>query len=179
MAKRETQETVMLGEIRAWDGRSAAAIRGVFDRYGGEAWFLDALIGGMADEGLERGATWLLKHALEGGSELTKGQVEGVYRCAEGLGHWEAKLHVLQSMGWMPVGGRQAKRVARFVEGCLGHERPFVRAWAYSGFHCLARWQPRYREEALALLEDALEAERAASVLARVRKLVKAGFPED
>jgi hypothetical protein len=76
----------------------------------------------------------------------------------------------------LPIPKQQATKVEHFLNTCLTADHKFVRAWAYHGYHHLATSHPKYRDETTALLQDALETETAASVLARVRKLLKKGF---
>ena len=164
--------------IRTWTGPSTERLEAAYTRFGGDADFISQLIGCMDDPSMERAATWLLKHHLEQvGSSCSVQESAGLYRRAPKLAHWESRLHVLQSMRFVPVPARQARAAERFLDACLAEDNKFVRAWAYSGYYELAAVHDRYREETLAMLEDAIAHEEAASVRARVRKLLRVGFP--
>ncbi len=75
----------------------------------------------------------------------------------------------------MPIRAGRKKRLEAFLRECLEDRNKFVRAWAYGGFHQLAVEHAEYRGEAVQLFEKALD-EEAASVKARVRKVVERGF---
>ncbi len=124
----------------------------------------------------ERAATWLLKHHLEGGHELAATTIAAVYARADALTHWEAQLHLLQCMPFMPVPEQHLARVEAFLRCSLAAENKFVRAWAYNGFWSFAMQVPAYREEAKALVRHAARRE-APSVRARARQLAKQSFP--
>lgn len=156
-------------DIAGWDGKSAEAIGRIYTRHRTDPAFVRNILDYSREGSLEVGATWLLKrHVEEGG----KADAAAVYRLAPGLGHWEAKLHVLQCMPHLPVPAPQRKAMERFLRACMADEAKFVRAWAYSGFHALAAQYPAYRDEARNLLEAALESEPA-SVKARIRQTLK------
>ena len=121
---------------------------------------------------MQVGATWLLKRHLECGGKLSSAQVRKIYASLDQLSEWEAILHVLQCMPEMPVPKGQIGKVAQFLRDCLAHKRPFVRAWAYNGFHELAVRHEIYREEMTRLIAHAAQNE-AASVKARLRNIVK------
>lgn len=164
-------------DIDLWDGKSKDAIARVYQKHGGRADFLADVIALIAAEPTQIGATWLLKHYFdEGGPPLDATQAKAVYAKIGSLVHWEAKLHVLQCMEHMPIPKGQVKPVEKFLRVCLAGEAKFVRAWAYSGFHELARQHPEFRPEASRILADALETETAGSVLARIRRKVQQGF---
>jgi hypothetical protein len=75
----------------------------------------------------------------------------------------------------MPIGDADRIEVETFLRQTLNDSNKFVRAWSYNGFYQLARHFPQYREEAEAIFEMALRDE-AASVKARVRNIIRAGF---
>lgn len=163
-------------DLASWDGKDAGAIAGVYERQHTRRGFVGSLIRlGSAAE-CEAGATWLLKRHLESGAGLTDEQARAFFAVANGLGHWEARLHALQCMGHVAVPAGSVRHAKRLIERGLADENKFVRAWAYSGFVRLAAAHPRYRDEAERLLDDAEANESAASVRARVRQIRKKGF---
>ena len=156
-------------DIAGWDGKSAEAIGRIYTRHRTDLAFVRNILDYSKVGSLEVGATWLLKRYVEEGGEPDAGAVYGL---VPGLGHWEAKLHVLQCMPRLQVPASQRKTVERFLRDCMADEAKFVRAWAYSGFHAHAAQYPAYRDEARRLLEAALQSEPA-SVKARIRKALK------
>lgn len=164
-------------DIAEWDTKAVKAIEGVYARHAGSRGFLKRIIGFVPDPDLQVGATWLLKrHCETVDGAVTPDMADELYAGVGRLTRWEARLHVLQCMAYIPVPGKRARAVSKFLDTCLSDENTFVRAWAYTGYAELARANPRYRDEAQALLEDALESETKASVLTRVRKTIKQGF---
>ncbi|MEQ9616841.1 MAG: hypothetical protein RLN60_02275 [Phycisphaerales bacterium] len=164
-------------ETMSWDAKATAPMVAAYRRGAGSRGFVARLVSLCGDPACERGATWLLKHHMERGGGAPPAKACGeLFDHAGVFAHWESRLHVLQMMGWLALPASSAGAIESFLEGCLDESNTFVRAWAYSGYAELARAHPRFREEAEALLADALEHEEKASVRARVRKVLKAGF---
>ncbi len=161
--------------IRAWDGRSADDIEAVYLRFRDESGFAANTIelSGLAE--LETGATWLLKKHFENGGRLSAQQTTRLFELAVGLTTWEARLHLLQSLLYLRIAETDRQAVEAWLRKGLADQNKFVRAWAYSGFHELARQYPDYRDEVGRLFEMALRDE-AASVKARIRNLARQGF---
>lgn len=162
-------------DITAWDGKSANVIGRVYDRHVERPSFLTEVISAMSDESLQDGATWLLKHHLERESPLDAPRAKEVFQTLPKITNWGAKLHILQSLRWMPIPTRYKRKLETFLRACLQAENKFVRAWAYSGFYELAKQHPEYRLEAQQLCEQAVNSE-AASVKARIRNILAEGF---
>lgn len=162
-------------DIKAWDGKSVDIINRVYVRHHRRPSFLAELTSAISDEALQDGATWLLKHHLETDSPLDTGRAKEVFQALPKLTSWGAKLHILQSLRWMPIPTRYKNKLETFLRACLQEENKFVRAWAYSGFYELAKQHQEYRLEAQQLCRQAANNE-AASVKARIRKILAAGF---
>lgn len=162
-------------DIKAWDGKSAIVMGRVYDRHVERPSFLAEVVSVISDESLQDGATWLLKHHLERESPLDAAQAKEVFQTLPKISNWGAKLHILQSLRWMPIPTRYKKKLEAFLRACLQAENKFVRAWAYSGFYELAKQHPEYRLEAQRLCEQAVNSE-AASVKARIRNILAKGF---
>ena len=162
-------------DIAAWDGKSAADIRAVYADHAHTRGFLARLVKLAADRGCEVGATWLVKHHLETDTTVMNSSVaETWYACVKSLTHWEARLHLLQCMPHVPVPKSCVRQVRTFLDECIASEHKFVRAWAYTGYCELARAHPRFRAQALELLDDGERHDPAASVRARIRQQRKA-----
>lgn len=166
-------------DIAEWDTKAVKVIEDVYERHAGSRGFLKRVIGFAPETDLQVGATWLLKRHCETVADAVSPELaDELYAGVGKLSRWEARLHVLQCMAYIPVPAKRASSVSKFLDTCLSDENTFVRAWAYTGYAELARANPRYRGEAQALLEDALESETKASVLARVRRTLKQEFPQ-
>ena len=162
-------------ELAAWDNKSADEIKAIFVSHSGEPNFAEKLVSLITKESIQPGATWLLKALLESGTELTTDQIHYVYSSLSSLDHWESKLHVLQSIPYMPINAAQADDLHKFLRATIADPNKFVRAWAYNGLFHLASQHPEYIEEAKQFFDLAM-IEEAASVKARVRKVMKKGF---
>lgn len=161
--------------LASWDGKSAAHLKAVFDAHHTDDSFSHTVIALSFTEACEKGGTWLLKAWLEAGNELEHTQIARVYASLDRLTHWEAKLHVLQSMPFMAIADADRDNVYKFLMCALSEPNKFVRAWAYNGLYELSRQHAGYRCEATQYFEMALRDE-APSVKARIRNLMKNGW---
>lgn len=162
-------------EIAAWDGSSAEKIGTVYRSFNQHEHFIETIIELIDNRALQKGATWFLKRWLESDNRLETSQIHTIYSTLNSLEHWETKLHILQSMTYMPIEKRDVEIVRAFLQEMANDSNKFVRAWTYSGFHALADQYPEYIEETVELFNTAMQHE-AASVKARIRNLIKLGF---
>ncbi len=162
-------------DIAAWDGKSAADIKAVYDTHHSKANFADSIVDLSLTLECEKGATWLLKAWLEAGNTLEQSQVDRIYGSLSQLKHWEARLHVLQSIPFMPIAEGERNNVYNFLRFTLTDQNKFVRAWTYNGFYELSRQYPEYLVETKQYFKMAMRDE-AASVKARIRNIMKKGF---
>tara|TARA_R110002072_G_scaffold302556_2_gene486314 strand:+ start:2399 stop:2902 length:504 start_codon:yes stop_codon:yes gene_type:complete len=162
-------------EIENWDGKSSSDISAIYSRYGKKASFVPKLIELSRQEGLQKGATWLLKHHLENKHRLNANDVATIYKLTPKFKNWEAKLHILQSIPYMPVGEAEKKGVELFLRNSLTDTNKFVRAWAYNGFYEISLQYHEYKEETKQFFEMAMRDE-APSVKARIRSIMKNDF---
>jgi hypothetical protein len=160
-------------ELADWDGRSKASIESIYERAKIRRGFVAAVIALAVRVEFEVGATWLLKRHLEDGGRLVPAQSDRLFELLGALEAWEARLHVLQSLPHLRIREAHVPAVQRLARDGIASERPFVRAWAYSGFCELANEYPEFTAEAERLLERA-RGDEAASVRARVRRIEKA-----
>lgn len=171
IAKNRKSEN-LIKEIQAWDGKSSDYISEIYYRHYQETFFAVELTASIKVSDLQKGATWLLKKYLEEKGKLTSREITEIYTMLPELNHWEAKLHILQCISYMPIKAAFKKKVEKFLRECLLDHNKFLRAWSYNGLYELASQHQEYRDEVKALLEKALEDE-SASVKARVRKAMK------
>lgn len=162
-------------DIARWDGKSADAIRQIYDRHASSSSFVPDILELMQQESLQNGATWLLKRHVENTGCPDPSAVAVIYAALPLLAHWETKLHILQVIPSLPIPEAHRPAVETFLRECLVSDAKFVRAWAYGGFYELAARHPQYQEEAGQIFEVAM-GEEPASVRARVRKVMSKGF---
>ena len=155
-----------------WDGKSADDIRHTFKRHQKEDYFVDTFIRMLEFPHTQKGATWQLKAYLEAGNTVSANQIDEVYRLLPQLVEWESRLHVLQSIPFMPITAEHIETIEPFLRNGLQDKNKFVRAWSYNGFNELAAQHPSFSAEADQLLESAMISE-APSVKARIRNILK------
>lgn len=121
---------------------------------------------------VSNGATWILKAEIEEGARLAPGLVERVVDSLERLQSWQAKLHICQSVEGFQFTAAQADQVMLWAKSLSDHSRPFLRAWSLNARVILGIRYAKLRP-ALMLDLEAADADGAASVRARARKLRK------
>ena len=162
-------------DILLWDGKSAEDIGAIFNAHKNKPGFTKAIVDALESLTLQKGASWLLKAWFEAGGKLEKEHILSVYTQLNNLDSWEAKVHILQCMPYMPVAKKVLKNVDAFLRFTLTDTNKFVRAWSYNGFYELACQYPEYRAEANQFFDMAMKDE-AASVKARIRNILKKGY---
>jgi hypothetical protein len=162
-------------KITLWDGKSAAYLQELFDTHHSEPDFADQLIALSQTKAAEIAATWLLLAWLQAGQPFTPPQMAKICGALGQLQHWQARLHMLQSMPFMVITEAERDNVAHFLRMSLSDQNKFVRAWAYHGFYELSRQHPIYTSETQQYFALAIRDE-AASVKARIRNILKKGF---
>lgn len=158
-----------------WDGKSSNDIDSIFSCHSNNDYFISEIIYFSQQEALQKAATWLLKRHLEDGRKIEGNEIARIYKLLPKLAHWEAKLHILQCISFMPIAKAEKKEVEIFLRKCLIDSNKFVRAWAYNGFYEISIQYPEYKKETKQFFEMAMRDE-APSVKARVRNIVKKGF---
>lgn len=126
----------------------------------------------LADQQMQRGATWLLKRAGEEGAVFSSEQASQMVDLLGSVTHWEARLHLLQLFATVPIASERRSEAFTRCRALSEDENKFVRAWAYNALHVLATAEPAFRDEVTGLLMRA-QHEEAASVRARIRNAVK------
>lgn len=163
-------------DIAGWGGASQDILR-IYKRHCGRPSFGSDVVALLDQRSLERGATWLLKHHLETGStDIQPADVDAVCSRLPDIDHWEARLHILQSIEHLPIPRPHLPKIEQFLREAVADDVKFVRAWGYHGWHQLAVQHPTYREQVSKILADALTSETAPSVKVRIRKALAAGF---
>jgi len=161
--------------IASWNGKSADDIAAIYNQYYNKSDFHSSIVSLIKNKSYETGASWLLKHDFELGGQLNANEISIVYGVLSKLEYWEAKLHLLQCIEYMPISKTDVKKVENFLRLTLSGENKFVRTWAYNGFYLLAKQYIEYQEDANQFFEMALRDE-APSVKARIRNILKVGF---
>ncbi len=172
-----------------WDTKSAEDIEGIYQDF-----FLptnsdsETLISSIVDmislepltaeadseiDILQQGGSWLIKHHLQLGQAIKEECADALLDALTTLRSWQAKLHLLQCLGYFSVKKSQKKSVEHFLRQCLMDKNKFVRAWAYGGFYQLAQQYSEYQLEADNFIQLAMKDE-APSVKARIRNVLKA-----
>ncbi len=162
-------------EIKQWDGKSVNDIGAIYDRYCHEDSFVSEIVSLLIIDELQMGASWLIKRYLENENQIKKTDIAAIFHIMGVIERWESKLHILQSLPFLPIGKSQKKKVEQFLRACLSDNNKFIRAWAYNGFYQLAVQYPEYKKETKQFFEMAMRDE-APSVKSRIRNIMKKGF---
>lgn len=118
------------------------------------------------------GATWILKAEADDGTDFPSAEIQPIIEGVDRIEHWQAKLHLCQSVERFDVTEDQAARLFRWAETLKNHSRPFVRAWSLHARVVLGARYDRLKKASLSALYAA-ENDEAASVRARARNLAK------
>lgn len=163
-------ELALSQAIRSWDGKSKAEIKRVHDLLSdADDGYLSLLVTSMAEAALSDGASWLLKHALENGTDASDlPDIAPALEAAGRSSRWPTQLHILQILPYLDLSGALRPAAQGLVFGTMGSNRAMVRAWAYAGADQLAIDHADLRMRVMQILERAREEETAASVLARL-----------
>ncbi|RZM83398.1 hypothetical protein C3B51_07175 [Pseudoalteromonas rubra] len=158
-----------------WDGKSVAYLEETFYVFKDDKALSSTLIILLEQVALQAGATWLLKHYLHASGAIKEKDVALLFSRLSTIKDWQAKLHLLQCLPYLPISKNDKQAVDSFLRACISADNKFVRAWSYQGFYELALRHCEYRPEVQQLLACALQDE-APSVKARVKQLTKKGF---
>jgi hypothetical protein len=117
------------------------------------------------DEDSQIGGTWILKHLVEKGDDLSTAQVASLLGAIEGFQQWQSKVHILQlstkSATFRP------EMIAPWSIVHTGSNNKFLAAWAiYVSVVGLAETDPKQAKE---ILERGL-ASSSGSIRARAKK---------
>lgn len=171
-AVREFRDT-----IKQWDGKSTLPLTKIYEAYYEKTDFTASLVALLSKQDFQRGASWLLKHHVDTGHDIDPADARTCYHSLDQLSHWDAQLHILQSMHAMHIDADQKHAVQNFLETCATSKRTLIRAWSYTGFVVLACQFKEYRSQTHALLLQAKEQEVAGSIKVRIRRgLEELGF---
>ena len=161
-----------------WDGKEIIKIISLYEQHHKDKKFLPEIVSLLVKREHQMAASWLLKKYLERKNPIDSDTIFVIYSEILSVQGWEAKLHILQSIPYLPIPSVKKEIVEKFLRDCLVDKNKFVRAWAYGGFYLLAEQFPEYREEAKQFIDNAMTNE-SASIKARIRNVIKTGFLSD
>lgn len=117
------------------------------------------------DPDTHKSASWLLKHLVERGIDLTQAQAAHTRQALDQLQHWEAKLHMLQLASKSKTLTPEA--IADWAFQSMGSSNKFLEAWAmFISVIGFCKTDPKRSQE---LLKQAL-ANDSAAIRARAKK---------
>ncbi|MEM7441870.1 MAG: hypothetical protein AAF414_00935 [Pseudomonadota bacterium] len=160
--------------IASFDGSHVAPLRDTASAIAPTKTIIGHLINrsNERDDPTQTATSWLIKHYLEQGADLTSTHNADIVGLAVKLGPWQARLHFAQSFAWLTIPNNQAATVAKILGDWFASEHKFLRAWACDALWRLGRQHQQFRQMALDIVLQA-EADPAASVRARARNLLK------
>ena len=139
-----------------------------------ERGFLEELLRLVANTNpnVSLGATWILKAEADKGTRFDDELPDMLLNVLADISHWQAKLHILQSVEAFEFDKKQARGVFDWAASLAEHTRPFVRAWSLNARVVTGMKYGDFFDETLEALSVA-ESDSAASVRARARNLWK------
>ncbi|MDG1206325.1 MAG: hypothetical protein P8N51_13235 [Pseudomonadales bacterium] len=154
-----------------WDGKSKDTIIEIYHRFYQGREFIAQLLKLSTDVTTKAGATWLLKHHLENNPRSKVNEKTFFMQLFAEL-QPQAKLHLLQCLPYVNISKAHKKPLEVCLKQALVDDSKDMRVWAYNGFNELALSHHEYRQQADAILVDALGQE-SASIKTRVRNIIK------
>ncbi len=158
--------------LQAWDDKTTSKLGEMYPHYSNHPEFPGWLIALLKQQTTEVGASWLLKHHLEQGGQLSNSEINSFMSSYHQFTFWSSRLHWLQSLPYFKIARRHIDKIEALLRYAISDDNKFVRAWAYNGLVHLAVSFEDLREEVLSLCELALNDE-SASVKSRIRNAVK------
>ena len=155
-------------------GQKVAYFKSVYPQLLKEADFIDNLIEiSFKNEAIRQYATWLIKYHGDQNGKFTITQSRKIVQLLPLLEFWQDKLHALQTLPYLPLHKDDLDIIEKYVGEHLSDSQNFVRTSAYHGLYVLTNYKTELKEDVLIIFKEALESDAAASVKARLRKLVK------
>ena len=117
------------------------------------------------DEDSQIGGTWILKHLVEKGEDLSTAQAGSLLNSIEGLQHWQSKVHILQLSTKSTT--LKPEVIAHWSMVHTDSNNKFLAAWAiYVSVVGLAETDPKQAKE---ILKRGLASD-SGSIRARAKK---------
>ena len=156
-------------ELANYDGQNPSILSEISARHEGQASFLSDLVTLASDEEavVSEGATWIIKALVEKGRTFRPHDIRRLVGGLDDVTAWQAQLHVCQSIRHVAVPREAEPILEQWVTTLLDAPRPLLRAWALD-----ALCQQRGATSETKSLLKRMEADKAASVRARVRNLM-------
>ncbi|MCG8490407.1 MAG: hypothetical protein MI743_02225 [Sneathiellales bacterium] len=152
------------------DNKSTEELEALYSEFSIHSGFLSSLITFSQSRDLQKEATWLLKYYLEKNRKKSASfPYQDYSRCISALDHWEARLHVLQSLDFFPKEFLLKEDLLPLLREGIRSENKFLRAWSYYGFALLASAHHDLLQETRDILEFANKTETAGSINARLK----------
>ena len=163
-------------ELAAFDGKHNDVLEALAGKLSPEPAVIRELtkLAARDDAKLQTAATWLLKRFQDDGHAFSGKQAVVLLDIFDVVTHWEARLHLLQTLPEIAIPADRAEALFELLKGrdFLQAANKFVRAWSYNALAVLATQHDRFRPVVAGLLETGQQQE-AASVRARIRNAMK------
>ena len=148
--------------------------KSVYQQLHQEENFIDDLIEiSFSNEDIRQYATWLIKNHGNQGGIFTIKQSRRIVELLPLLEFWLDKLHVLQTLPFLNLHHDDLDTIEEYVGEHLNYSQNFIRTSAYHGLYVLTNYKTELKEDVLVIFKEAIESDAAASVKARLRKLIK------
>lgn len=160
--------------LQTWDDKRVAYAKAMYQQLYTQSDFITNLIA-ITEQfpKLRHNTTWLIKHHADQNGTFTKEQSHDIAQLLSNLNNWAEKLHILQTMPSLHISEEDFDTWESFIGEHLDYSQNFVRTSAYHGLYVLSQYQTEMKPDILVIFKEALESDSAASVRARLRKLIK------
>lgn len=126
-------------------------------------------------------ATWVILALLRDrrDTSVDRSVALRLVRVLEHAGHWETRLHVLQTLGQVELAGlltpSQLRELATMLKATAKDSKPLVRAWSLNLLGLIGGRLPPDLQSQIGRLITQAEERDSASIKARIRRLRHAG----
>ncbi len=158
-------------ELLQWNRKDVNTLSLIYQEHQFEGEFINQIFDLIEEEEFASGATWFLKHHFEQGEQLNDSEINTLYGKLNAVKNWEARLHLLQVIPYMPISDQNKSKVDPFIHQCLDDDNKFIRTWAYNAMFVLSQQYPEYISEVNHLFKMALVKE-SPSVKARINHIM-------
>lgn len=155
-----------------WDRRRTDFLMELYEEKNEGRQFMDYLIQIYSnDSGLEHATSWLIKHHMDKGNQLTAAQLNELFKKLGDLDYWESQLHILQIIAKVNLTKDQIPAVEPWIKRWMSSDKKFVKAAAFEAYWQIVKVLPELKSQFRLTCENALNKE-SASVKVKIRRIL-------
>ncbi len=168
------KKSILSTKLSQWDRKHTDYLIEIYSLNKKDIDFINRVIEIYNDnEELEHATTWLLKHFIDNGNDLSPLQVTNIVDKLDKLKYWESQLHILQIIPKIKITPELACTLESGVKAKMRSEKKFVKASAFMAYYEIVKLQPELKNEFQNICEEALLTE-SASIKSKIKNILKA-----